>query len=119
MSDVNEYIKRPLLYVAGPYAHPDCVLNTHNTIKAAEKALELGYTPVIPHLSMFWHAVVPHEIDFWYRYDLALLIKCDILVRLPGESSGSDKEVELAIEHGITVFIGMEKLPDVKEWYRG
>ena len=62
---------RPLVYVAGPYTSSDPVRNTHNTIRLAQELADEGLvTPVVPHLTMLWHAVVPQEIDFWYAYDV-------------------------------------------------
>ena len=40
----------------------------------------------------------------WMKLDLAWLDKCDALLRLPGESPGSDREVDAAKERGIPVY---------------
>jgi hypothetical protein len=92
------------IYVAGPYGKGDPVVNTRNAILVADKLSELGFVPFIPHLSLLWHMVSPHEVDFWYSYDNEWLKKCDALLRLPGESPGADAEVELAKSLGIPVF---------------
>lgn len=107
----TEYVKRPLVYIAGPYAHPDPVENTHKAIHFADDLQAEGVVTVcIPHLSMLWHALVPHDPDYWYAYDLALLARCDALLRMPGESSGADNEIAFAESLGIPVFYAREDL---------
>ncbi|MHA2094580.1 MAG: DUF7768 domain-containing protein [Candidatus Hodarchaeales archaeon] len=98
------------VYVAGPYGKGDPVVNTRNAILVADKLSELGFVPFIPHLSLLWHMVSPHEVDFWYSYDNEWLKKCDALLRLPGESPGADAEVELAKSLGIPVFYSLSGL---------
>ena len=98
------------VYVAGPYSQGDVALNVRNVILAAEKLANAGMTPYVPHLSHFWHLLCPHELDFWYQFDLDWLIKCDCLVRLPGVSTGADAEVEFAISRlFIPVFSSVEE----------
>ena len=99
-------VDRPLVYIAGPYTNPDPVANTHRAIREAEAMMETGLvTPVVPHLSLLWHTVVPHEdVAYWYEYDLAILARCDALYRMEGASTGADAEVVFAHERGIEVF---------------
>lgn len=84
---------KPLVYIAGPYTHPDPVENTHKAVRAAEQIEALGCDVVIPHLSLLWHAISPAPIERWYERDLAVMHRCDALVRLPGKSTGADAEV--------------------------
>lgn len=104
-ADDRNYVDRPLVYVAGPYTSPDPVANTQNTIRIANRLVEEGLiTPVVPHLTLLWHLVEPRDLEFWYAYDLALLHRCDAVLRLPGESTGADREVDYAEENNIPVF---------------
>ena len=96
------------IYIAGPYTNPDPVINTRSAIEAGDIVAELGYYPYTSHLTLFWNLVAPHKISFWYQHDLAWLEKCDALIRLPGTSSGADKEVDYATELKIPVFFGLE-----------
>lgn len=102
---------RLMCYVAGPYINPDPVWNTHKTIMVAEEleATEI-ITAYVPHLSLLWHIVAPHDAQFWYDYDLAILARCDCLLRIPGQSTGADDEVAFAIERRIPVFYEMDKM---------
>lgn len=106
-----EYISRPLVYVAGPYTRPDPVANTHDVVKAVDRLVDDGYvTPFAPHLTLLWHLVAPRPLAFWYAYDLATLIRCDAVLRLPGESTGADREVEFAVDRGLPVFFSTDEL---------
>lgn len=92
------------IYIAGPYTHPDPVVNTRRAIEAGEILRSMGFVPFIPHLTHLWHLVKPHSIDYWYDFDIEWLKRCDGLIRLPGESVGADKEVEIARIMGIPIF---------------
>jgi hypothetical protein len=110
------YTDRPLVYVAGPYTRPDPVANTHDTIKFATELIDEGLvTPLVPHLTLLWHVVVPRPLEFWYEYDIAVLARCDALYRIAGESTGADKEVDFARDAGIPVFTDLDAL---REWAR-
>ena len=96
---------KPLVYIAGPYTLPDPVANTRRAVHFAERLFSEGkVTPVVPHLTMLWHFILPHSLEWWYRYDIELLAHCDALLRLPGESAGADREVAFARENLIPVF---------------
>lgn len=110
---MRSHHSRPLIYVAGPYIHPDPVENTHRTILAAEQLQENELvTAYVPHLSLLWHIVAPHDADHWYDYDLAILARCDAILRLPGQSTGADNEVIFAEKCDIPVFYEASALLD-------
>ncbi len=90
-----------LIFISGPYAKPDPVINTRNAILAGERIVKTGHAPFIPHLNHLWHLLCPHNKDFWYQYDLIWLKKCNAILRLPGESTGADREMKLAKKWGI------------------
>lgn len=105
------YVEKPLVYVAAPYTRPDPVENTHRLIKAVDRLIDDGVvTPVAPHLTLLWHLVSPRPLEFWYAYDLAMLVRCDALLRLPGESTGADRELTFALERQVPVFMSTEDL---------
>jgi len=105
MADRTDFVSRPLVYIAGPYALPDPVENTHRTVKAANVLHDTGLVVChVPHLTMLWHTITPLPPEHWYAYDLAILARCDALLRLPGDSTGADKEVTFAQENNIPVF---------------
>lgn len=106
--------KRPLLYLAAPYTRPDPVLNTHTAIRIADLIYaETNWVPVVPHLTMLWHAISPKPVDHWYEYDLHILRACDGILRLPGESTGADLEVKEAEAIGLRRVYLDEMPPEV------
>lgn len=113
---MTAFVDRPLVYVAGPYTKPDPVENTHKILVAAGYMNRSGLvTCYVPHLSLFWHFVMPEPYQHWLDYDLAILARSDALLRVAGESSGADAEVKFAVDHGIPVFYTNEAL---MEWAR-
>ncbi len=116
MTNHVSYENRPLVYIAGPYTHPDPVQNTHEVIRVAAELVDKGLvTPFVPHLTLLWHLVDPRPLDFWYEYDVAMLARCDALLRLPGDSTGADREVAFAKERGLPVFTKQDELAEWAE----
>lgn len=104
-------MSRKLLYVAGPYTRPDPVGNTHAVCRVAMEIYErTEWCPVVPHLSLLWHAVTPREYDHWLEYDLHLMRKCDAVIRLPGESTGADAEIVEAVRLGMRI-LSLDEIP--------
>jgi hypothetical protein len=113
--DVELFPKQlPLVYVAGPHEKPDMCVNTHNALLAANRIYDLC-TPVVPHLSHFWHTMSPKPWDVWMRFDLDYLRRCDALLRLPGASRGAEIEESAANMWGIPVF---HTIPSLREWLK-
>ena len=103
--------QRPLVYVAGPYTHPDPVLNTHDACVIGSQLIDSGMCGVvIPHPTLVWHMVTPRPLEDWYAIDLAALARCDAVYRFPGASTGADAEVAFAEARHIPVFYEMGDL---------
>ncbi len=98
------------VFISGPYTSGDPVINVRNAILAAEKVIEKGHTPFIPHLNHLWHLICPHDILYWYSYDLEWLDICDIILRLPGRSKGASREVSHAKACGKRVIYDINEL---------
>jgi len=104
------------VYIAGPYSKGVLLKNVQNAIAAGEELLKYGFSVYVPHLTHYWewyHAQHPYE--FWLEFDKAWLRKCDCVLRIPGESSGSDAEVVLAQSLNMPVFNNTNVL---KEFYQ-
>jgi hypothetical protein len=84
------------IYVAGPYTKGDVAVNVRTALAVANELADLGFAPYVPHLTHFWHLIFPRPYDYWLELDNEFLPYCDALLRIPGESSGADKEVQLA-----------------------
>ncbi len=106
---------RQKIYVAGPYTKGNVEQNVDNAIEAANIIADLGFAPFVPHLTHFWEERFPRPYAFWLELDNEFLPCCDAVLRLPGESTGADKEVELAKSLGIPVFESIDELMDAFE----
>jgi hypothetical protein len=110
-----------LIYIAGPYTRPDPVENTHRIIAIADALLEEQVTPLVPHLTLLWHLVSPKPYAEWIEYDEQLLLRCDAVLRIPGESTGAIREVHCARQAGIPVIWSRSACPEqcakaVRHW---
>jgi hypothetical protein len=98
------------VYVAGPYAS-DPERNTRVAVAAGDAVLDLGYAPMVPHLAHYWHTLhQARPYEDWMRLDLAWSAAADVVLRLPGESPGADREVEHARALGIPVVHSVDEL---------
>ena len=102
---------RPVVYIASPYTKGDVALNVRESLLAADQVAQMGYLPLAPLLSHFWHMLCPHPYGFWMELDLEWILHCDCVLRLPGESAGADAEVAFARLHGVPVYYSIEGLP--------
>lgn len=98
------------VYIASPYSKGDPVVNVRTSLEAADRLASLGYLPFAPLLSHLWHLISPHPYEFWTKMDLEWVQRCDVLLRLPGDSSGADAEVAFAAEHDIPVYHSIQAL---------
>lgn len=98
------------VYVAGPYTHGDVAINVRNAYEAASRLADLGFAPFVPHATHFWHMLFPRPYEFWLELDNQFLPLCQAVLRLPGQSSGADKEVALAKTLNIPVFADIDDL---------
>ena len=101
---------KELIYIAAPYTS-DPERNVRQALEAADRLLKLGYIPFVPHLFHQWHGLSPKTYKQWMEMGDAFLLRCDGVLRLPGESPGADKEVKHAIELDIPVYYGFEDMP--------
>lgn len=104
------------VYVAGPYTKGDVAVNVREAILAGGRIYDAGMVPFVPHLTHFWHTVAPRPYEDWLRLDMEWLRVCDALLRLPGDSSGADKEVAEAVRLGLPCF---EYHADLLAWAMG
>lgn len=106
---------KPLVYVAGPISGDPwgCVRQA----LAAEKVLEAaGCIAYLPQMSVLAEIVEHRPYEDWVQHGLAMVERCDALLRLPGKSKGAAREVEHARRLSIPVF-DARLLPQwVKQW---
>lgn len=107
------------VFVAGPYTTGDVAINVRDAYEAATQLADLGFAPFVPHATHFWHFLFPRPYEFWLKIDAQFLPCCDAVLRLPDASNGADKEVELARNLGIPIFIGINELKRHFELHNG
>ena len=114
-----------LILIAGPYRSGtnDDPKRMHDNLRKLEKAalplFRAGHIPVIGEwlaLPLMREAGSTRPGDAAYQeiaYPIAnrLLLKCDAVLRLPGESTGADNDVRLAKELGLKVYYNLEDVP--------
>lgn len=86
--------ERIKVYIAGPYTKPDPAVNVANACRCWRELWDLGFVPFCPHWTHLQHMLHPLPYEAWMEYDRAWLVSCDVLLRLPGESAGADREVD-------------------------
>lgn len=95
-----------LVYMTGPITKGNQFLNVHRALVEAQRLRDAGFAVIVPH-STALDQIVTGSCDYerWMVEDFELISRCDALVRLPGESTGSDREVQHAISLGKRVFV--------------
>jgi hypothetical protein len=107
-------------YIAGPISKGDLAANIRQADEAFFRLLRAGLAPFCPHWSCYsggpYDAPTPQANPGgvsqagWVAADLPWVAVADLVLRLPGESSGADREVALAKQLSIPVFDDIEEL---------
>ena len=91
-----------IVYIAGPYTSaPE--QNTKRAIEVGHDVMDSGMTPYVPHLSHYMEAVRQRPYEDWMKIDFEFILCADVLVRLIGMSSGTERETEFAIKHAVPI----------------
>ena len=114
MSRLRVYISGPLS--AGNTAtDSQCEANVGACVPVFTRLVEMGLSPMLPHLTWYLHALhrVRYDHDRWIELDLPWVEASDILFRMPGVSKGSDMEVEAARRLNIPVVFSFSELSEL------
>lgn len=112
-----------LIYVAGPLANKDSMRKLANIEHAMDIGYRLrlkGHVPIIPHLSHYFDAYLHRtygqreDAEFYMQWDFDLLRHCDALYFI-GPSPGADREISLAGELGLEIFMSMDQVREVPD----
>lgn len=95
-----------LIYLAGPMSKGPQFSNMREAMRNGTLLLDAGHAVIVPQLSFLWDLVFPNAYEKWLTMDMEIIQRCDLIIRLPGESAGADREVAFAREHNIPVFLG-------------
>ncbi len=113
---------KPFVYIASPIQRDPCI-NTRFQMLIFNSLMDDGFVwPYAPLVSHFQHTVFPRKYEDWIAYDLALIERFDMCLRLTAtnsllgyeqhESSGADGEVAEFIKQGKPVFYSIKQLYD-------
>lgn len=101
------------VYLSGPLTTgtQNVMANIAEAMRVGRELRKLGYGVYIPHLGYFWEVAYPGEwnYDNCLEYDADWINKCDALYRLPGQSTGADREVNYAISDDIPVLHSIDE----------
>lgn len=118
-----------LILIAGPYASgtggdPELMAqNLRRLEEAAWPIFRAGHVPMIGE----WVALPvlasagasgpgdPLAAEVLYPTAERLLQHCDAVLRLPGESRGADRDVEIARGRGLPVYSSLDEVPGVAQ----
>lgn len=103
------------VYVSGPMKHGDMASNLRNAIACGAQLIQAGHEPLIPHLNFYLSIMFPLEYEELMRVDLEWIKVAQAIIRLPGNSDGSDREVALARHFGIPVYFGLTHFMEVTQ----
>jgi len=106
-----------MVYVASPYTLGDTGENVRAQLETGDKLMDMGYCPILPLLTHFQHIHKPRPYCDWMAIDVEKIRRCDVLLRLPGQSKGADDEVECATKLKIPVVYSITELTNTtKGW---
>ncbi|MDY6788338.1 MAG: hypothetical protein SVV03_00070 [Candidatus Nanohaloarchaea archaeon] len=130
--DVGEYVSdpeevtdadlKPMVFIAGPYSSPYPVYNMRRSMGWYDVLAESDVVaPHCPHWTGFQDLVLPQEYENWLELDKQFVRRSDAMLRLKGDSSGADGEVELMEDLERPVFYeepsdGEKGYTDLLEW---
>ena len=110
---------RTKVYLSGPITLGDREHNFQQACDAHKRLMAAGFAVMNPILTMqipdCWD--IPH--DEWIAADLPWVAAADVVMRLPGESTGADEECEFAGIAGVPVYTDIDQLIDGKEQLDG
>lgn len=114
---------RKRIYISGPISNggkANADERLSNVADAARVAAELighGFAVFCPQLTEYLERITGAKFDHqvWMDNDFPWVEVSDAVLRLPGQSLGSDLEVDHAMTVGVPVFYTVEQL---REWRR-
>lgn len=98
------------IYISSPYTLGDQGANVGVQIRALHRIMDLGGCPIAPLIYHYAHIARSRTYEEWMAIDLELVRRSDAVLRLPGESAGADREVELALQMGKPVYTSWDQL---------
>jgi len=122
----------PLIYIAGPLSGERNVDggfeeevrmdHVRTAIEWGDKVRAMGAAVFVPHLSHLGQILDEgkyyHTWEYWLGMDEQVILRCDMLVRIPGLSAGADREVTFCHKNDIPVTNSLEEADTwIKKWH--
>jgi hypothetical protein len=106
------YTRPTIVYVSGPITTGGNVpVNVRRGIEAATLLMDRGYVAICPHEKVLgMEMLAPRSYEEWMQYDFRCIEASDAVYRMPGESTGGDREVAYARKLGRPVYYSCETL---------
>ena len=107
-----EVERRIRVYIAGPMTNGGTgydMKGITSAIGVYMRLIEHGFVPHCPQLTMFCDFLTPGRISYvqWLELDQCYIDDSDVVLRMPGESKGADRECQYAKDNGIPVIEGV------------
>jgi len=108
-------VSKPRVYIAGPMTNGSGrnfnMKKVHEALEAHFRLIEMGFVPHCPHLTIFCEFMAPDRITYeqWLELDKSYIEDADFVLRIPGESSGADRECQYACSLNIPIIKDLEK----------
>lgn len=107
------------VYIAGPMTNGGQgydMKRIHEAVDTYFTLIVLGYTPHCPQLTVFCDFMCPNRLshDEWLELDERYIDNSDVVLRLPGESVGADRECAYAKANGIPVVRSVAAIVDME-----
>lgn len=106
---MKAHIKK-VVFISSPYTTGYMPDNVRTQTVASHMIMDMGHVPLTPLLYHYLEIHQGRSYAEWLDATIALMLKSDVVLRLPGESKGADKEVEVAILNNIPVCYGWDEL---------
>jgi len=99
-----------VVYIASPYTIGNTCENVSKHLHVADTLIGHGFCVIAPLLFHYIDIIHPRPKDVYMQIDFELIKRCDVLIRLEGESAGADEEIQCARAHDIHVVYSVQEL---------
>ena len=114
----------PIIYIAGPLfnhgklTYEAAKQNWEKTIIIADRLMQKGWSPYVPHHSLFmWKYFKDHQDrdipwEEWMSLDSSFIREARALYFI-GHSTGADRELAWALDHGLAIYFNIDEVATV------
>ena len=99
-----------VVYISSPYSIGNQERNVIKSLLIADILICSEFCPIAPLLSHYQNGFFPQNYETWLKLDFEKIRRSDVILRLPGESKGADREVEFAKSLNKPVYYSLKEL---------